>query len=93
MCFAKRIEEECGLKLDISSNGTYIISFGGLMKDDAEYCTCELTVDTSTISKGEYKGNQIFYNNICPVFKQIFLSPFEMRKMYKIKRFFITLQY
>ena len=53
--FAKRIEEECGLKVDISNNQTYIISLGGLTKADDELCNCELTVDTSTIAKGEYK--------------------------------------
>ena len=53
--FAKRIEEECGLKVDISSNKTYLISLGGLKKDDKEFCVCEITIDTSTITKGEYK--------------------------------------
>ena len=50
-----RIENDCGLKIDLSDNGTYIISFGGLSTDESRYCTCELTVDTSTILKGEYK--------------------------------------
>ena len=50
-----RIENDCGLKIDLSDDGTYIISFGGLSRDESRYCTCELTVDTSTILKGEYK--------------------------------------
>ena len=50
-----RIENDCGLKIDLSDKGTYIISFGGLSTDESRYCTCELTVDTSTILKGEYK--------------------------------------
>ena len=54
--FAKRIEDECGLKFDISNNGTYIISLKGLTKNDDEYKTCEITIDTTTVSKGEYKG-------------------------------------
>ena len=53
--FAKRIEEECGLKLDISSNKTYLISLEGLKKDEEEFCVCEIAIDTSTITKGEYK--------------------------------------
>ena len=50
-----RIENDCGLKIDLSDDGTYIISFGGLSNDESRYCTCELTVDTSNILKGEYK--------------------------------------
>ena len=57
--FAKRIEEECGLKVDISSNQTYIISLGGLTKNNDELCSCEMTVDTSTIAKGEYKRKNL----------------------------------
>ena len=55
--FSKKFEDECGLKIDISSNGTYIISLAGLTKTDDEFCTCELAVDTTNIAKGEYKGN------------------------------------
>lgn len=53
--FSKKIEDECGLRIDISSAGTYIISLAGLMKTDDDFCTCELTVDTTNIVKGEYK--------------------------------------
>ena len=54
--YSKKFEEECGLRIDISSNGTYIISLAGLMKADDDVCTCELKVDTTSIAKGEYKG-------------------------------------
>ena len=43
-----RIENDCGLTINLSDDGTYIISFGGLSRDESRYCTCELTVDTST---------------------------------------------
>ena len=50
-----RIEDECGLRIGISSSNTYILTLNGLIKDE-EDCTCEITLDTTTISKGEYKG-------------------------------------
>ena len=54
-----RIENDCGLTIDLSDDGTYIISFSGLSRDESRYCTCELTVDTSTILKGEYKCKHV----------------------------------
>ena len=53
---SKRVEDECGLKFDISNSGTYIISLKGVTKNDDEYHTCEITIDTTNLSRGEYKG-------------------------------------
>ena len=63
MSKTKRFEEECGLKVDITSNKTFIISLGGLQKNEEEFCICEITVDTSTIAKGEYKSKYFRYRD------------------------------
>ena len=87
--FRTKIAKHLGLKINISTDGTYVISLEGLTKIDDECCTCEIAIDTSTKHHGEYKGNDsIYFWARC--ISYIYILTLEVIFWYKIQTSFVS---